>query len=67
LVKYITASTQKGGGMKPQNFQLRDREVIERFIDFRKKNDKVQRKLNLSWSNWGFGIEPLEQSWYLSR
>ena len=48
--------------MKPQNFQLKDREVIEKFIEFRKKNPNVERKLNLSWSNWGFGIEPFEQS-----
>jgi len=48
--------------MKPQSFQLRDREVIERFIDFRRKNEKTKQKLNLSWSNWGFGIEPFQQS-----
>jgi sugar phosphate isomerase/epimerase len=48
--------------MKPQNFQSKDKEVIEAFIDFRKKNPVIERKLNLSWSNWGFGIEPFEQS-----
>jgi D-psicose/D-tagatose/L-ribulose 3-epimerase len=48
--------------MKPQNFQLKDREVIEKFIKYRTNNPKVERKLNLSWSNWGFGIEPFEQS-----
>lgn len=48
--------------MKPQNFQLKDREVIEKFIEFRKNNPNFERKLNLSWSNWGFGIEPFEQS-----
>ena len=48
--------------MKPQNFQLRDNEVIEKFVEFRQNNPKVERKLNLSWSNWGFGIEPFEQS-----
>lgn len=48
--------------MKPQNFQVKDRQVIERFVQFRKKNSKVKPTLNLSWSNWGFGIEPFERS-----
>ena len=48
--------------MKPQLFQLRDREVIERFIQLREKRPRLERKLNLSWSNWGFGIEPFEKS-----
>jgi len=48
--------------MKPQNYQLKNNEVIEKFIELRKKNPNIVRKLNLSWSNWGFGIEPFEQS-----
>jgi len=48
--------------MKPQTFQLKDEAVIEKFIDFRTNNPTIERKLNLSWSNWGFGIEPFEQS-----
>lgn len=48
--------------MKPQNFQVKDRQVVERFVQFRQKNPKVGRTLNLSWSNWGFGIEPFERS-----
>lgn len=48
--------------MKPQKFQQFDREVIEAFIQFRQNNPKVKRKLNLSWSNWGFGMEPFETS-----
>jgi len=48
--------------MKPQNFQLKDKQVIEEFIKFRENNPKIEHKLNLSWSNWGFGIEPFEQS-----
>jgi sugar phosphate isomerase/epimerase len=48
--------------MKPQEFQRRDREVVQRFIQFRQKNRKPSHKLNLSWSNWGFGMEPLERS-----
>ena len=48
--------------MKPQNFQLMDREVIEKFIEFRENHPKLESRLNLAWSNWGFGIEPFEQS-----
>jgi D-psicose/D-tagatose/L-ribulose 3-epimerase len=48
--------------VKPQNFQVKDRQVIEKFVQFRKANPKVTTKLNLSWSNWGFGIEPFERS-----
>ncbi len=48
--------------MKPQNFQQKDREVIQKFIDFRKMNPVVKERLHLSWSNWGFGIEPFEKS-----
>ena len=48
--------------MKPQNFQIKDQAVIERFIRLRKEKTKIDRKLNLSWSNWGFGIEPFERS-----
>jgi sugar phosphate isomerase/epimerase len=48
--------------MKSQNFQAKDNEVIEKFVEFRMNNPKVEPKLNLSWSNWGFGIEPFEQS-----
>jgi sugar phosphate isomerase/epimerase len=45
-----------------QNFQIEDREVIERFIEWRSASDGLRPGLNLSWSNWGFGIEPLEES-----
>lgn len=48
--------------MKPQNFEIKDREVIRRFVEFRKKNPRIEKRLNLSWSNWGFGIEPFEES-----
>ncbi len=48
--------------MKPQSFQARDRDVISRFIDFRARNATARHRLNLAWSNWGFGIEPFAQS-----
>lgn len=48
--------------MKPQNFQLKDVEVITQFIAWRRQSGNRGRHLNLSWSNWGFGTEPLEVS-----
>lgn len=48
--------------MKMQSFQARDRKVIERFIQFRRRNPEPGARLRLSWSNWGFGIEPFERS-----
>lgn len=53
--------------MKPQNFQVKDREVIERFLEIRQKPDFAQKirqgqRLNLFWSNWGFGMEPFADS-----
>jgi len=48
--------------MKLQNFQVSDNKVIEEFLHFRNDNPRITTRLNLSWSNWGFGIEPLEKS-----
>jgi D-psicose/D-tagatose/L-ribulose 3-epimerase len=49
--------------MKPQNYKVKDLEVKKKFIEYRKnKNLKNMKHLNLSWSNWGFGIEPFESS-----
>jgi D-psicose/D-tagatose/L-ribulose 3-epimerase len=48
--------------MELQNFQQKDREVIQRFIQFRQLNPRPTQRLKLSWSNWGFGIEPLQVS-----
>jgi D-psicose/D-tagatose/L-ribulose 3-epimerase len=47
--------------MKLQNFQIKDNLVIKKFIEMRKKS-QWKTRLNLSWSNWGFGIEPFETS-----
>jgi D-psicose/D-tagatose/L-ribulose 3-epimerase len=49
--------------MKLQNFQQKNEEISTKF-DHLKKNqpDKFDRRLNVSWSNWGFGIEPLAES-----
>ncbi len=44
-----------------QNFEKINQEIRKEFIEFISKIDR-KRKLNLSWSNWGFGQEKLEVS-----
>jgi sugar phosphate isomerase/epimerase len=49
--------------MKPQNYKVKDLEVKNKFIKYRRNKDpKNIKRLNLSWSNWGFGTESLEVS-----
>ena len=49
--------------MKPQSFELKNQRIREQFVKLRSENPKaLDRRLNLSWSNWGFGMEPLEAS-----
>lgn len=49
--------------MKKQNFQIKNDKIRDSFYALKKKYpNRFQRRLNLSWSNWGFGIEPLEDS-----
>lgn len=46
-----------------QNYERARAELKERFLDKKRSEpDAFTRRLDLSWSNWGFGIEPLEQS-----
>ena len=47
--------------MVKQNFERKNEEIRGRFASWR-GGVGVQRRLNLSWSNWGFGREPLEVS-----
>lgn len=48
--------------MKFQNFKRKDLGIVKQFIEARKKGLMGSAKLNLSWSNWGFGMEKLEAS-----
>jgi len=49
--------------MKLQNYQLKDLKIKDKFLEIKKKNPYAFSKtLKLSWSNWGFGVEPLEIS-----
>jgi len=49
--------------MPMQNFQKKDTQIMRLFQELKKKYpEKVKRDLDFSWSNWGFGREPLERS-----
>jgi len=49
--------------MKKQTFEQKSEKIRQSFLDLKKKHpERLSRKLNLSWSNWGFGIEPLSAS-----
>jgi len=46
-----------------QNFEIKNRKIREAFLEIKKNSpEKFQAKLNLSWSNWGFGMESLDDS-----
>lgn len=49
--------------MKPQNFELKNQQIRQAFLELKKNSpERFASRLNLSWSNWGFGMEPLEKS-----
>lgn len=47
--------------MELQNFEKKDFEIKEKFEEFLKGKVK-QERLKFSWSNWGFGLEPIKKS-----
>jgi D-psicose/D-tagatose/L-ribulose 3-epimerase len=49
--------------MSIQNYSKIDLEIMTRFMEMKNSNpDSFIKRLNLSWSNWGFGMETLEES-----
>ena len=49
--------------MKEQNFQLKNEEIKAAFLELKKKHpENLEKRLDLSWSNWGFGMENLDDS-----
>lgn len=49
--------------MRPQNYELKDIGIKNKFIELKKKNPELfKKRLNFSWSNWGFGVESLEDT-----
>jgi D-psicose/D-tagatose/L-ribulose 3-epimerase len=53
----------KGEKSMKQNYELKNDKIKTAFLDLKKSHpEKVKDRLNLSWSNWGFGMEPLADS-----
>ncbi len=49
--------------MELQNFEKKNKKIRDKFKELKDKNpEKLKKRLNLSWSNWGFGIEGLDVS-----
>jgi sugar phosphate isomerase/epimerase len=46
-----------------QNFEKKTRSIRDRFVTLKQEHpERFERRLEMSWSNWGFGLEPLEMS-----
>ncbi len=49
--------------MQPQNWERKKAELTQRFREALQNTPSLcEQSLKLSWSNWGFGIEPLDAS-----
>jgi len=49
--------------MPLQNFEKKNEAIRKQFAELKKNQPKrLESRLNLSWSNWGFGLEPLSAS-----
>lgn len=49
--------------MRQQNFEAKNQIIKDRFLNLKKTSpESFQSRLNLSWSNWGFGREDLATS-----
>ena len=47
--------------MELQNFEKKDQNIRNKFKELTSKT-KIRNRLKLSWSNWGFGLEPIQDS-----
>ncbi len=49
--------------MKMQNFEIKNEKIREAFLKLKKEcPEKFCKPMNLSWSNWGFGLENFSES-----
>ena len=49
--------------MQRQNYEVKDAEIRKRFAQLKANSpERLDQRLNLSWSNWGFGRETLQDS-----
>lgn len=48
--------------MKLQRFEEINVEIKRKFSKFLREQKKIEKRIKFSWSNWGFGLEPIETS-----
>ena len=49
--------------MKKQNYELKNEKILQAFEELKSSSPAaLENGLNLSWSNWGFGMEFLADS-----
>ena len=49
--------------MSDQAYAVKTKKIQTAFLDLKKRHpERLKRRLALSWSNWGFGMEPLADS-----
>jgi D-psicose/D-tagatose/L-ribulose 3-epimerase len=49
--------------MKKQNFEMKNEKISRAFYELKKNQpEKLKNRIKFSWSNWGFGLEPLVES-----
>ena len=49
--------------MTPQNFEIKTQAIQQAFKDIKTNHpERLKQRLNFSWSNWGFGMESLQES-----
>ncbi|MGO8703207.1 MAG: sugar phosphate isomerase/epimerase family protein [Candidatus Brocadiia bacterium] len=49
--------------MTDQAFEIKTERIRASFLDLKRRHpERLKRRLALSWSNWGFGMEPLADS-----
>ena len=49
--------------MTMQNYELKNQRIRRQFEELKRNHpQRLENRLNLSWSNWGFGMETLDES-----
>lgn len=48
--------------MTLQNYEMKNQKIHKSFLKLKTEPERFSTRLNFSWSNWGFGMEPLQSS-----
>ena len=57
------SNTESSGAMSLQRYEAIEESIKEQYLEKKRQQpDLFEKKLNMSWSNWGFGLEDLAVS-----